>query len=140
MIQEANKNHIDQILKIESESYEKPWSYQSFLNEIKNNVGLNLVYTRDNKVLAYLFGWILDHEYHLNNIAVLKSERRKGIAKKMIDNIIFNFKIKNIHLEVSRLNSNAINLYEKIGFHKNGLRKRYYHNGSDAILYKMEIK
>ena len=140
MIQVANKNHIDQILKIELESYEKPWSYQSFLNEVKNSVGLNLVYTKNNQVLGYLFGWMLDCEYHLNNIAVQKSERRKGIAKKMIDNIIFNFKIKNIHLEVSRLNKDAISLYEKIGFHENGLRKRYYHNGSDAILYKMEIK
>ena len=58
----------------------------------------------------------------------------------MIDNIIFNLKIKNIFLEVSKLNKEAIQLYQKIGFKQNGLRVEYYHDGSDAILYKMEIK
>ena len=79
-------------------------------------------------------------KFLINNIAVKASERRKGVAKKMIDNIIFSPKIKNIYLEVSRLNNEAINLYERIGFSQNGLRKKYYNNGADAVLYKMEIK
>ena len=140
MIVRAENNHLKEIAIIENQSFDRPWSLQSFLSEFSNKASSNWVYMKNNKVIGYLFGWKIDCDYHINNIAVDLLERRKGIAEKMIDNIIFNFKIKNIHLEVSRLNSNAINLYEKIGFHKNGLRKRYYHNGSDAILYKMEIK
>ena len=62
------------------------------------------------------------------------------LAKKMIDNIIFSPRIKNVYLEVSRLNESAIRLYEKIGFRENGVRKKYYSNGADAILYKMELR
>tara|TARA_B100001123_G_C14476973_1_gene696791 strand:- start:102 stop:524 length:423 start_codon:yes stop_codon:yes gene_type:complete len=140
MILEANKQHLNQILEIESKSFENPWSHQSFLSELKNSVSSNWVFVRDTQLLGYIFGWDLDADYHINNIAVKPSYRRKGVAKKMIDNIIFSSKIKNVYLEVSRLNNEAINLYEKMGFSKNGLRKKYYNNGSDAILYKMEIK
>jgi len=140
MIIKAQNNHLKDIVVIENQSFQKPWSYQSFLAEMQNNVDSNWVYIRNNEVIGYLFGYKLDYDFHINNIAVCLLERRKGIAKKMIDNIIFNINIKNIFLEVSRLNKEAIKLYEKLGFKKNGLRKKYYYDGSDAILYQMEVK
>ena len=140
MIIKANKGHLSQILDIELESYDNPWSYQSFLNEINNDASSNWVYIENTELLGYMFGWTIEGDYHINNIAVKVSSRRKGLAKKMIDNIIFSPKIENIYLEVSRLNDYAIRLYEKIGFIKNGVRKKYYSNGADAILYKMELK
>tara|TARA_B100001540_G_C15536957_1_gene519590 strand:+ start:141 stop:563 length:423 start_codon:yes stop_codon:yes gene_type:complete len=140
MIVEANKDHLEKILGIELDSFDNPWSYQSFLNEINNDVGSNWVYLQHANLLGYMFGWIIQGDYHINNIAVKVSARRKGLAKKMIDNIIFSPRIKNVYLEVSRLNESAIRLYEKIGFRENGVRKKYYSNGADAILYKMELR
>ena len=140
MIVQANPSHLKSIIDIEKQSFENPWSYDSFLNEINNKFSSNWVYIKNDGVSGYMFGWRLDWDFHINNIAVSVSERRKGMAKKMIDNIIFNLDIKNIFLEVSRLNKDAINLYEKLGFRKSGIRKCYYRNGADAILYKMEIK
>ena len=140
MIVKANKDHLEKILDIELDSFDNPWSYQSFLNEINNDVGSNWVYLQHANLLGYMFGWIIQGDYHINNIAVKVSARRKGLAKKMIDNIIFSPRIKNAYLEVSRLNESAIRLYEKIGFRENGVRKKYYSNGADAILYKMELK
>ena len=140
MILEANKTHLKQIFQIEESSFKNPWSYESLLAEINNKLSLNRVFLEEKKVLGYLFGWNLDSEYHLNNIAVNPSCRRKGVAKKMINNIIFIPRIKNIYLEVSSLNGKAINFYEEIGFKQNGLRKKYYRDESDALLYKLEIK
>ena len=48
--------------------------------------------------------------------------------------------LENMYLEVSRINQKAISLYEKMGFKENGIRKNYYSNNTDAILYKMELK
>ena len=140
MIVKANKDHLEKILDIELDSFDNPWSYQSFLNEINNDVGSNWVYLQHANLLGYMFGWIIQGDYHINNIAVKVSARRKGLAEKMIDNIIFSPRIKNVYLEVSRLNESAIRLYEKIGFRENGVRKKYYSNGADAILYKMELR
>ena len=140
MIVRAEDNHLEDIVNIESHAFRRPWTYQSFSNEIINDAGSNWVYVANNQVKAYLFGWKIDCDYHINNIAVDILERRKGIARKMIDNIIFNLDVKNIFLEVSAVNKEAIKLYEKIGFKKNGVRLKYYHDSSDAILYQMKIK
>ena len=140
MIVRAENNHLKDIIDIESHPFGKPWTHQSFSSEITNNAGSNWVYIKNSKVKGYLFGWKIDYDYHINNIAVDVLERRKGIARKMIDNIIFNLNIKNIFLEVSELNKEAIKLYQKIGFKKSGVRLKYYHDSSDAILYQMKIK
>ena len=139
MIIKAESNHLREIFDIEKQAFEMPWSPQSFLNEINNIIRSNWVYIKNAKVRGYIFGWQLNNDFHINNIAVHLSERRKGVAKKMIDNIIFNLNIKNIFLEVSKLNKEAIKLYQKLGFKENGIRKKYYHDNSDAILYQMEI-
>ena len=140
MIIRASSNHIQDILDIERKCFSNPWSADSFISEINNDIGSNWVYMIDSKLVGYLFGWYIKDEFHINNIAVHEDFRRLGIAEKMIGDIILKFILKNIFLEVSKLNSRAILLYEKIGFKKNGVRKKYYNDNSDAILYKMEIR
>ena len=53
-------------------------------------LGIPLIIIRDkkNKTLGYLFGWYIDKDFQINNIAVLSSHQRKGIAREMINNII----------------------------------------------------
>ena len=140
MIIKANSEHIDDILEIENSSYLRPWTKQSFMNEIDNEISSNWVYISSSKLIGYLFGWKIESEFHINNIATHRNFRRLGIAKKMIDNIVTNLLPKKIFLEVSNFNSSAVMLYENLGFKKNGIRKRYYSDNSDAIMYKMDIK
>ncbi|MCT8333803.1 GNAT family N-acetyltransferase [Leptospira sp. 85282-16] len=54
---------------------------------------------------------------YLGHIAVLETERNKGIAKQMIEFMISNNqKYKTISLDVSAENKPAIALYQKLGF------------------------
>ena len=140
MIIKANSEHIDDILEIENSSYLRPWTKQSFMNEIDNEISSNWVYISSSKLIGYLFGWKIESEFHINNIATHRNFRRLGVAKKMIDNIVTNLLPKKIFLEVSNFNNSAVMLYENLGFKKNGIRKRYYSDNSDAIMYKMDIK
>ncbi|MAV64205.1 MAG: ribosomal-protein-alanine N-acetyltransferase [Candidatus Marinimicrobia bacterium] len=139
MIEKAKINHLKDIVGIETECFDTPWSYESFLNEINNNVSSNWVYLKNNNVLGYLFGWVLEKDFQINNIAVKSCFRRNGLAYKMIKNCIDVIDLDSMVLEVSEFNESAILLYEGIGFKKNGLRKKYYSDGSDAILYKMDL-
>ena len=43
-----------------------------------------------------------------------------------------------LFLEVRASNEDAIRLYEKSGFIKTGVRKNYYENKEDAILYNRD--
>ena len=77
-------------------------------------------------------------EANLQKIAVIESERRKGIATELIEFSIEYLKsqnIKSFYLEVNENNLIAIKVYEKLGFNNISTRSNYYGNES-AIIYQ----
>ena len=101
------------------------------------------MYLEDNQIIAYVFGWLIENEYHLNNIAVRKDFRGKNIASKLFDFVIadlINLNAETVMLEVSANNLPARKLYESKGFIPVGARKDYYTKGDDAVLYILELK
>lgn len=140
MITRTEKSHIKKILEIDSQLKTSLWSEKSFLIEIENNYSYNLTSFHSSIINGYMFGWMIKNEYHLNKIVVCKKYRRIGIAKNMIE-MVTNFpKLKRIYLEVSDKNVAANKLYKSIGFMTDGFRKKYYSDGSNAKLYKLEIR
>lgn len=83
-----------------------------------------------------------DDSADIEDIVVKKSERKKGYGKALLDtafNEIKNDRITKIFLEVRENNIPAINLYEKFGFNKISVRKKYYSDGENAIVMLKEI-
>ena len=83
-------------------------------------------YVTNDKVVAFLLFNVIYEKCDIVDIFVLKEYRNKGIASKLINEIINDYTVDNITLEVSMLNKNAINLYEKLGFKKIAVRKNNY--------------
>lgn len=76
------------------------------------------------------------HEWELLFLYTAKSDRRQGIGNSLVSEFITKadeVSVGRIHLEVRVTNENAISLYEKFGFAKMGLRKKYYADGEDAL-------
>ena len=96
-------------------------------------------YVTNNKVVAFLLFNVMYEKCEIVDIFVLKEYRNKGIASKLINEITNDYTVDNITLEVSMLNKNAINLYEKLGFKKIAVRKNYYKD-SDGILMLKEVR
>ena len=74
------------------------------------------------------------------NIVVKKSKRNEGIGSKLLNKILEIAAAKNaktITLEVNEKNLPAIKLYQKFGFEKVGLRKKYYYNTENAIIMSL---
>jgi ribosomal-protein-alanine N-acetyltransferase len=74
---------------------------------------------------------------HLDNIAVVPSQRRHGLAKKMLQYLqkdLASFKCKRICLSVHWKNEAAKKLYESFGFLQYGTVADAYHPGGHAIL------
>ena len=68
-------------------------------------------------------------ELDIIELGVVKDFRRHGVAFKLIVHLqqyCIEHKIQKIYLEVAVNNESAINLYEKTGFNKIGIRKNYY--------------
>ena len=100
------------------------------------------MYLDESNVIAYLFGWMIEDEFHLNNIAVDSHYRKMGIGKKLIETMIDYVISKNgrrILLEGMQENLSAIRLYEKMGFTAVGDHKDYYTKGKHAICYNLDL-
>lgn len=73
------------------------------------------------------------------NVVVDTDYRKKGIATKLIDYLNECYDdVEYILLEVNEKNSNAINLYNKLGFNVINVRKKYYGN-DDALIMRREV-
>ena len=143
MIIAAQLSQLDEIVEIENSSFEKPWKRSQLMDDIRNNIDSeNWVFVQDEKVVGYIFGWIIQKEFHSHNIAVHPNYLRKKIGQKLINHIISRVadqKVNVILLEVSVNNVSARKCYQSLGFVEVGMRKDYYSKGDDAILYNLEI-
>ena len=143
MIFPAQLHHLDDIIFIEKSAFNQPWTKNQFMNDIQSELDSeNWVYVIEKLVVGYIFGWIIQGEFHLNNIAVHPEYLRKSIGKNLIQHIIARVIFLNVGvilLEVSAKNIPARKCYQSLGFNQMGLRKDYYSKGDDAILYNLVL-
>jgi len=79
---------------------------------------------------------------HVVSVAVLPDYRKKGIGRALIEEAIVGVKLKRsdeLYLEVRCSNTEAIKLYEKLGFVIKQRLKAYYRDGEDAYLMAIEF-
>jgi ribosomal protein S18 acetylase RimI-like enzyme len=125
------------------------WNFNQFKSQIskKTNYGLGLFngHTLEGFLLGDLITVEKTTEYEILLIYVKKQKRKMGHATKLLENIQITLKKKNlmkIFLEVATNNYQAIKLYKKNKFKKNGIRKNYYlmdNNKIDAVLFEKII-
>ena len=128
-------NHLD-IATIENNSFSTPWSEKA-IRESMDAGTIFYVACLNNKIVGYMGLSKIVGEGYVTNIAVLPEYRRLGIGEKILGYVIDNTKaeLEFISLEVRVSNIAAISLYEKFGFERAGLRKRFYTNPQeDAII------
>jgi len=139
----AQLSQLDEIVEIEDSSFAKPWKRSQLMDDIQDNIDSeNWVFVQDKKVVGYIFGLIIQNEFHLHNVAVHPNHLRKKIGQKLISHIISRVadqKVNVILLEVSINNISARKCYQSLGFVEVGIRKDYYSKGDDALLLNLEI-
>ena len=136
---------IDAVLKIEEDSFPKPWSRNIFTKELKNPVSYSLAgwLTKDSSDLlaVYVFFWIVHGEAHILNLTV-RSEfgvwgLRRGCLRLRL-HFMREKGVEDIFLEVRRSNKAAISLYESFGFRVFYERKNYYVD-EDALVMGLSL-
>ncbi|KQL17638.1 ribosomal protein S18-alanine N-acetyltransferase [Cytobacillus solani] len=132
-------NDVDDILKIEHESFTLPWSREAFLNELTTNqYALYLGLEEDGKVIGYCGVWIVVDEAQITNVAILPEFRGRKLGEalmRQVMEIASERGARTMSLEVRVSNSIAQSLYRKLGFQNGGIRKNYYSdNQEDALV------
>ena len=137
---------LDEVLDIERASFTTPWSRAAFRYEIlQNRVARCLVIRAGGgPVLGYLCLWEVAHEIHVTNLAVHPAHRRQGLGRALLGPLLEEARGRGItlaFLEVRPGNTDAIRLYEGLGFRVIGRRKGYYFDtGEDALVMEAPLQ
>ena len=142
-IENMNESHIAQVAELEKICFSDPWSEMSVASELKNPLSCWLVAEEDGEVAGYVGSQTVIDETDMMNVAVHPDHRRKGIAEKLVIELMEALKLRGSHcltLEVRASNEPAKALYEKLGFVQVGLRRNYYRNPKeDALILRKEF-
>ena len=159
------ESDIPTVLEIEYDSQPEPWNEKAFIEETNranskllvarvstgascdalSHAGQLSEQARDSEIVAgYICFWSIEDEIQILNLAVRKSLRRRGIARKLIELAIqtgSNRHARFVTLEVRKSNLAARKLYESLGFTVVGERPDYYGvQKESAILMELEIR
>ncbi|HEV3312797.1 MAG TPA: ribosomal protein S18-alanine N-acetyltransferase [Chloroflexota bacterium] len=90
------------------------------------------------RVVGYAGMWIVADEAHITTIAVRGEDRRNGFGSLLLACLIalaYDLGIRWVTLEVRVSNEGAQTLYQRYGFRKAGVRRKYYSdNNEDALI------
>lgn len=133
----ATLQDVPAVHRIEEASFPAPWRREFFSAEVSADGRFNLVARKNGVVVGYLFAmWIFD-EMHINKIAVVDTERRRGIADALMARC-FEFArthdVESIALEVRQSNRGAQDFYRHLDFKESYVRARYYPDGESAVV------
>ena len=117
---------VDEVWKIEEESFSVPWTKEDFQREMKENkMAVYFVARIGEETVGYAGMWHVINEGHITNVAVSKRFRGQGIGRLLMDALFkegIEKEMIGITLEVGENNTVAQNLYTGLGFKEEGRR------------------
>ena len=117
VIDDMGLDDIPDVQEIERASFPVPWPANAFRHELTQNRNAKYVVAReDGHAVGYAGLWLMVDEAHITTFAVLPDYRRRKIGERMLQR-----------------------LYDKYGFRRTGVRRRYYSdNNEDALIMSTE--
>ena len=129
---------LDQVSALEAEIFSVPWSRQGFVDSLEQVNTLYLVALEGTKVVAFCGMLQALDEADITNVAVDQEHRGRGIGQAMLRDLMERGAQRGITsytLEVRVGNKPARNLYRKLGFQEEGIRKNFYEKPTeDAVI------
>ncbi len=139
----ASPEDIPALAELERRTFSAPWSEASLRAEIENPNALFLVCKKDGAPVGYINMQAVCGECYIGNLAVDAPFRRRGVAKRLLNELIAYAKKSGclfVTLEVRASNFAARSLYEKAGFSVQGERRNYYTGPTEnAVIYTLYL-
>ena len=135
-VKQINEKDIDICHELDSNTLSL-WSKKQWSNELKKEGTRVFGLILTNIVIGICVFQVVLDEAHINFFVVNKKFRKKGFGSYLMVYLIQKCKklnIKKLLLEVSHENVTAENFYNRFDFYTVGIRKKYYKDGSDALI------
>jgi ribosomal-protein-alanine N-acetyltransferase len=146
-IRPAAAPDLDDIARIERESFRIPWKREFFESELSEPYRYARVLAAGAeavpRIAGYLFAVSLYEEFHVNKIATDPRVRHRGFGRLLLEDAIAragSIGADSITLEVRVSNAPAREFYRSYGFREAFRRKLYYQDGEDAFALVLPLK
>ncbi|MGE5277044.1 MAG: ribosomal protein S18-alanine N-acetyltransferase [Acidobacteriota bacterium] len=143
----ATPRHLDEIARIERESFPVPWKREFFESELAESFRYARVLERPEGpppvVGGYLFAISLYDEFHINKIATDPRLRHLGYGRILLEDALARARTARaaaVTLEVRVSNTTAREFYRSYGFREAYRRRGYYQDGEDALALVLPLE
>ena len=140
-IKQINEKNIDLCFELDSNTISL-WSKSQWANEFKKK-GIEVFgLLQANLVIGICVFQVVLDEAQINYFVVNKKFRKRGFGSLLMNYLIKRCEKQNINkllLEVSKKNVIAENFYNRFEFSTVGIRRKYYKDGSDALLKEKKL-
>ena len=140
-IKQIKERDIDLCYELDSNTIAL-WSKKQWANEFKKEGIKVFGLLFSNFVIGLCVFHVVLDEAQINFFAVNHKYRKKGFGTYLMRYLIKECEKLNINklfLEVSHTNLTAENFYNRFNFSTVGIRRKYYKDGSDALIKEKKI-
>jgi [ribosomal protein S18]-alanine N-acetyltransferase len=139
IIEDMTLDDVAGVKDVERASFPVPWPANAFRHELTQNRNARYVVAREGeRIVGYAGLWLMVDEAHVTTFAVHPDARRRRVGERLLQRlfeIAAGMSAQWLTLEVRASNLAAQRLYEKYGFRRAGVRRRYYSdNNEDALI------
>ncbi len=136
-ISKLDSDNASRVAKFFNDNFADGWT-EKMLSSAFSTGRFNCIGAiKDEEIVGVVTFSYSDDTADIEDIVVKKELRRKGVGAKLLTAALNQIKSSDIYrtmLEVRESNIAAIKLYEKFGFNKISVRKKYYFDGENAVV------
>jgi len=133
-VRRATRADMQAILHIESLVGQEAWSARAVGDQLDHPRDASLVAELHGQVVAHVLALLVAGEAEIITLAVHPDHQRRGHARALLAAALRHWSAERVVLEVREHNTAARALYARCGFEPVGRRRRYYADGSDAVV------
>lgn len=136
------RRDMPDVLDIETESFEFPWSDEDFIRCLRQRNCIGMVAEVDDRIVGFMIYELHKSRLHLLNFAVASAWRRRGIGALMVQKLISKLSQQRrtrITLEVRETNLAAQLFFKDFGFRAVSVLRDYYDDTVEDA-YQMQYR
>jgi ribosomal-protein-alanine N-acetyltransferase len=138
------RRDMPEVLEIEGEGFEFPWSEDDFIRCLRQRNCIGMVAERDDRVAGFMIYELHKLRLHVLNFAVAREFRRRGVGRQMVAKLVSKLSRERrtrILLEVRETNLAAQLFFRQCDFRAVSVLRDFYEDTTeDAYLMQYRYK
>lgn len=139
MLKRYEQQDIARMTQIEQEVLNTSLGEDYYLHDLDNPLARHYVWLDNNQIIGFISSIYDGYSLEILNFGIARRYQHQGHGTLFLASfldLIYQEGLSHISLEVRASNQNAIRLYQKLGFQQVHIRKAYYDNQEDALVYQ----